>query len=131
MQYSSQEGVLNHQPGLSHTGHYVPAVVHAGVVYVSGTLPSHAQAAVDAPFAKQMTLLIRSVDDILNTYGSSAANVLSLTIYLTDLNDWDEADSMLADYFGNHFPARAVINVPAIRKGFRVQATLIAATEAC
>ncbi|EDF5515528.1 RidA family protein [Salmonella enterica] len=121
---------MNKEPGLNHTGHYVPAVVHDGVVYVSGTLPSNKQATEDEPFAKQMALLIGSIDGILKTYGSSAANVLSLTLYLTDLNDWDEADSILADYFGNHFPARTVINVPSIRKGFRVQSTLIATTKA-
>lgn len=106
-------------------GHYAPAVVHAGHVHLSGTLPLPA-APTDA-FAVQMTQLLANCDAVLRHAGSNRSQVLSLTLYLTDLDRWDEADAMLAAFFGAHRPARTVIGVAQIRKQFAVQASLVAA----
>lgn len=96
-------------------------------MYLSGTLPADALGSEEQPFELQMQSLIRNCDSILNAAGSNAGRVLSLTLYLTDLGNWQQADRMLARYFGEHRPARSMINVPAIRKAFAVQASLVAA----
>lgn len=114
-------------PGLAPAGHYASAMVHGGLVHVSGTLPAPDTLA--QPFEAQMRSLLAHCDAVLQQAGSDATHVLSLTVYLTDLGDWEQADALLADYFGAHRPARAMLNVQAIRKGFAVQATLVAATR--
>ncbi len=111
-------------------GHYVPAMIYAGLVYVSGTLPAVRETdAVTAgtPFKDQMHQLLRNCLDILTAAGSSEHKVISFTLYLLSLDDWDVANDLLAAFFGSHRPARAVICVPQIRKGYAAQATLVAA----
>jgi 2-iminobutanoate/2-iminopropanoate deaminase len=118
--------VIASSPELAPAGHYASAIVHGGLVYLSGTLPADSPGSEIQPFEQQMQSLIRNCDVILDAAGSNAACVLSLTLYLTDLGNWQLADAMLAHYFGRHRPARSVIAVPAIRKSFAVQASLIA-----
>lgn len=111
-------------------GHYAPAVVHGGLVHVSGTLPeSPGHEAANAPFEAQMNTLLKHCDDVLRAAGSSPEKVISLTLYLTNLETWDAANRALAQFFGAHRPARSVICVPEIRQGYAVQAMLIAAVQ--
>lgn len=109
-------------------GHYAPAVVHGGCVYVSGTLPdTPATATANSTFDEQMDSLLRSCDEVLRAAGSRRDKVISLTLYVTDIETWDAANLALTGFFGVHRPARSIICVPMIRKGYAVQATLIAA----
>ncbi|CDG83386.1 endoribonuclease L-PSP family protein [Janthinobacterium agaricidamnosum NBRC 102515 = DSM 9628] len=111
-------------------GHYAPAIIHDQLVYMSGTLPlglsTHAPTP-DSSFEAQLRQLLANCDAVLHAAGSATHKVISFTLYLTELGDWDAADQLLADFFGEHRPSRSVICVPRIRKGYAVQATLIAA----
>jgi enamine deaminase RidA (YjgF/YER057c/UK114 family) len=110
-------------------GHYVPAMRAGNLVHLSGTLPTGNAAAPvppDAPFSGQLRQLLANCTAILAAAGSSAGEVLSFTLYVTDLDNWECADRILADYFGAHRPARSVLCVAAIRKGYAAQASLIA-----
>jgi 2-iminobutanoate/2-iminopropanoate deaminase len=66
---------------------------------------------------------------ILRAAGSDLQNDTSLTVYVTNLDDWEEVDDAVADAFQTHPPSRTVLQVAAIRKGFRVQAALIARVD--
>lgn len=109
-------------------GHYAPAVIYDGCVHVSGTLPTVPLAPErDATFDEQMESLLQNCDEVLRAADSSRDKVVSLTLYVTDIQKWDAANIALARFFDEHRPARSVICVSAIRKGYAVQASLIAA----
>lgn len=109
-------------------GHYAPAVIHDDCVHVSGTLPTAPLTSErDVTFDDQMESLLQNCDEVLRAAGSSRDKVVSLTLYVTDIQKWDAANSALARFFDVHRPARSVICVSAIRKGYAVQASLIAA----
>lgn len=105
-------------------GHYAPAVVYNGCVHVSGTLPD---VAIHAAFDEQMTSLLQKCDEVLRAAGSARNKVISFTLYITNIENWDAADLALARFFDTHRLARTVLCVSAIRKSYAVQATLIAA----
>lgn len=115
-------------------GHYAQGVLHQGVLHVAGQLPVDPRApgrvGAHSAFAQQMQQLLANCDAVLEAGGSGRAGVLSLTLYLTDLNHWEEADHLCAAFFGAHRPARTVLGVAAIRKGYAVQASMVAALAA-
>nr|WP_208450380.1 RidA family protein [Burkholderia anthina] len=108
-------------------GHYAPAVIFDGCVHVSGTLPALPPGSGrHATFDEQMESLLQNCDEVLDAAGSGRDKVVSLTLYVADIDNWDPANRALARFFGAHRPARSIICVPAIRKGYAVQASLIA-----
>jgi len=74
-----------------------------------------------------MASLLRNCDDVLHAAGSSRDKVVSLTLYVTDIEKWEAANIALARFFDAHRSARSVLCVSAIRKGYAAQASLIAA----
>jgi 2-iminobutanoate/2-iminopropanoate deaminase len=110
-------------------GHYSQAIVHNGLVYVAGQLgidpkrPGHTPD--DIELQTEQTL--RNVASILVAAGSDLHYVLSLTIYVSDLSDWARVNNVVAQAFGDHKPARAVIPVKDLHYGYGIEIQCIAA----
>jgi 2-iminobutanoate/2-iminopropanoate deaminase len=110
-------------------GHYSQAIVHNGTIYLSGILPV---AITGAPFAartfiEQVDLVLAHADAILWKAGASPADIVKVSVYVTDIANWPIFDARYASFVGTHRPARAVIPVPALHHGFDIELDLIAA----
>jgi enamine deaminase RidA (YjgF/YER057c/UK114 family) len=83
-------------------GHYSPAVVHNGLVYVSGQLPRNAATgevetgAIEA----QTELALWNVEQILFAANSDLNHVLQMTIYVSEMELWDRVNEDLRARFG-------------------------------
>jgi reactive intermediate/imine deaminase len=110
-------------------GHYSPAVVHNGLVYVSGILPvtPTGENLTDAPLARQVEAVLYNLRAVLLAAGSAPDQVLQVRIYVTDVNDWSDINRLYAAFFGDHKPARAVVPVPALHYGLRLELEATAA----
>jgi len=110
-------------------GHYAQAVVHNGLVYVSGQLPVDptTRSKQTGPIREQAALALRNLAAILQAAGSSVNLVLKVTVYISDIRLWDEVNAVYADFFGSHRPARAVVPTRELHYGFQVEIDAIAA----
>ena len=59
--------------------------------------------------------------------GSDLSRALKLTIFLTDLNDFDEVNQAYAAYFAKDPPARCCVEVSALPKGVKIEVDAIIA----
>ena len=111
-------------------GHYTPAVVHNGLVYVSGILPVSAsgEKLTNAPLARQVEAVFYNLRAVLLAAGSAPDQVLQVRIYVTDINDWGDINRLYAAFFGDHKPARAVVPVPVLHYGLKLELEATAAT---
>jgi 2-iminobutanoate/2-iminopropanoate deaminase len=109
-------------------GHYTQAVVHNGLVYISGLLPIRptGEKLTDAPLSEQFEVVCQSLSAILAAADSAPDQVLQVRIYLTDVQDWPEINRLYADFFGPHKPARAIVPVPALHYGLKVELEAVA-----
>jgi 2-iminobutanoate/2-iminopropanoate deaminase len=109
-------------------GHYSQAVVHNGLVYVSGLLPIRptGEKLTEAPLSEQFEAICQSLTAILAAAGSAPNRVLQVRIYLTDVADWPELNRLYAAFFGPHKPARAIVPVPALHYGLRIELEAVA-----
>jgi enamine deaminase RidA (YjgF/YER057c/UK114 family) len=104
-------------------GHYAPATVGPeGTIWVSAQLPVGGDG-VDVP--SQARRALRNAVTIVEAAGGTVASVLKVTLYLVDIDDWAAVDAAFAEVFGEHRPARAVIQVAGLHHGFRVAADAV------
>jgi 2-iminobutanoate/2-iminopropanoate deaminase len=110
-------------------GHYAQAVVHDGLVYVSGQLPIDPDNPARPPgdIRAQTGQVLDNLAAILEAAGSDLSRLLQVTIYVTDLAFWDEVNAVYAARLGGHRPARAVIPIASLHRGFQVELQAIAA----
>jgi reactive intermediate/imine deaminase len=59
--------------------------------------------------------------------GGSLDQIVKLTIYLTDLDNFATVNSVMTDYFHEPYPARAALGVASLPKGADVEAEAILA----
>ena len=112
-------------------GHYSPAVVHNGLVYVSGQLPRNATtgAVETGSIEAQTELALRNVEQILQAAGSDLNHVLQFTIYVSDMELWDKVNETYASVLGEHKPARAIVPVKDLHFGTKIEIQAIAAVK--
>ena len=110
-------------------GHYSPAVMHNGVVYVSGQLPRVPGKPDFTPptIAAQTRQCLENAEAIFLAAGSRRDLVIKLTIYLSGIEHWQAVNAEVALFFGDHKPARSIIPVGAFRNGFLIEIDMIAA----
>ena len=112
-------------------GHYSSAVVHNGLIFVSGQLPRNALTGeVEAGAIELQTeLALRNVEDILVAANSDLDHVLQFTIYVSEMDDWDKVDEVYKRILGEHKPARAIVPVKNLHFGTKIEIQAIAAVK--
>ncbi|MBI6910338.1 RidA family protein [Pseudomonas palleroniana] len=104
-------------------GHYSQAVLHQGVLYVSGQLPVRANGehSADQPFEVQASIALDNLMAILSAAGRSASDLLKVTVYVVGVEHWAAFDRVYARYLGEHRPARAVVPVAGLHHGYLIE----------
>ncbi len=112
-------------------GHYSPAVVHGGLVFVSGQLAVHPETGeeVTASIEAQTEQCLRNVEAVLRAAGSDLSRVLKMTIYVSDESLWGAVNETYARVMGARKPARAIIPVNKFRGDFLIEVEAIAAVK--
>ena len=110
-------------------GTYSQAVRVGNTVYVSGQIPL--DPATGQLLSGDIEAEIRRVFDNLAAIavaaGGSLANVVKLTVFLTDLAHFGKVNAIMASCFSEPYPARAAVGVAALPRGARVEMECILA----
>ena len=91
-------------------GHYSQAIVNGGEVFVSGLLPitRTGEKLVDSSFEAQCQQVLDNLDAILSASGTDMAHLISVRVYIANIDNWPAFDKMYTQVVGAHKPARAV-----------------------
>jgi 2-iminobutanoate/2-iminopropanoate deaminase len=110
---------------------YSFATVHNGVVYVSciqGFIPGTLEFP-SADVADQARQVLANLKIVLEQAGSSLAQVLKITILMTDMSDFPTINEAINQAFPSDPPARSSIAVTELPKKAKVAIEAIAATS--
>jgi len=77
-------------------------------------------------FAAQVERVLANLDAILQAAGSCRERVVKVTVFLTDLSRFAELNEIYARFFGQHRPARAVVQVVALPRGAEIEIEAVA-----
>lgn len=110
-------------------GHYSQAIVHNGLVYVSGQLPvKKDRSSKEIGTIEEQTLLaLQNVEQILLAANSSKERVIRVTVYISDISLWGRVNEVYSHFFGNHKPARAIVPTKDLHYGYQIEIEAIAA----
>jgi 2-iminobutanoate/2-iminopropanoate deaminase len=111
-------------------GPYSQAIVSNGLVFCSGQVPLDPATGelVGGPIADQTRRCMQNLAAVLAAAGSSFANAVKLTVFLTDMDDFAELNEAYGEFFEGEPPARATFAVAALPKGARVEIECVAHT---
>ena len=106
------------------TGRMSRAVVHNNTVYLCGQ--THAEGNIK----EQTAAILAKIENLLNNYGSDKNHMLSVTIYLKDMKDFADMNSVWDAWVENgHEPARACVEAKLARECLLVEMTVTAAVK--
>lgn len=109
-------------------GHYSHAVRAGALVFVSGQLPVAADGArlADKDFQTQARQALANLAAALAAANSAVDRLIHVRVYVTDINDWPLFDKLYSEWIGAVRPARAVVPVPELHYGFRIEIEAVA-----
>jgi len=108
-------------------GPYSQAVKVNDVVYISGQIPldPHTMEMVDGDISAQATRAFENLKAIAEAAGGNLNRCVKVTIFLTDLNDFNAVNEVMKRYFDQPYPARACVQVSALPRGAAVEVDAI------
>lgn len=108
-------------------GAYSQAVRGNGFVFTAGQIPMDADGElVTGPVAAQTRQCLDNIQVILREAGCGMADVVKVTVYLDDLEDFDAMNAAYEGYFDDEPPARSAVEVGAIPKGAALEIEAVA-----
>jgi 2-iminobutanoate/2-iminopropanoate deaminase len=123
MQMTAEISVVHSEKMAPPGGCYSHAINAGGFVFVSGQLPvaGDGKKLTEAPFENQVQQSLNNVEQALIAGGSSVARLVQVRVYLTDIEDWPVFNQIYAGWVGAARPARAVVPVPSLHYGFKIE----------
>ncbi len=109
-------------------GPYSHAVDSRGTIYVSGQTPIDPATGglVRGDMAAQARQCFANLFAVLKAAGLDADAVEKVTVFLTDMNDFQTMNEVYRQQFSEPFPARTTIGVAALPLNARIEIELIA-----
>ena len=111
-------------------GPYSQAIASGRLVFVSGSLPFDPAGKIDYSKQDVSAQARRALDNIvleLKAANLTLDDVVSATVYVTDIDDFPAVNTVYASYFRPPYPARAFVQVAKLLRGAKVEITVIAA----
>ncbi len=106
-------------------GTYSQAVHITGgsTVYLSGQIPlvPETMEMIEGGIDAQINQVFKNLTAVCKESGGSLNNIAKLNVYLTDLNNFPIVNEIMAQYFDEPYPARAVVGINELPKGAQVE----------
>nr|WP_305882664.1 Rid family detoxifying hydrolase [Haloplanus ruber] len=112
-------------------GAYSQATTNGSLLFTAGQLPLTPDGDLldDESVATQTEQCLDNVLAILADEGADASDLLKVTIFLGDIDDFDEMNETYATYFEAAPPARSAVEVGSVPKGAALEIEAIADLE--
>jgi reactive intermediate/imine deaminase len=109
--------------------HYTDAVRFGDLLFISGVAPCDEKLNLvggDDVVAQARQVFV-NMAKVLETAGAGFADVLKVTVYLTDVNDRARINPVRQEFFGAARPASTLIGVAALaRPGMKIEVEAVA-----
>ncbi len=109
-------------------GAYSQAATDGSLLFTAGQIPLTPDGELldDEPIETQTEQALDNLVAILEAEGASSGDVLKVTVFLDDIDDFEAMNETYADYFDDEPPARSAVEVGALPKGVGVEIEAIA-----
>ena len=112
-------------------GPYSQAIQWGDVVFISGQvafIPGSGELN-NNTFEDEVNQVIDNLDAICKEAGGGLDNISKLSIFLTDLSNFDAVNNLMKERFSEPFPARSTIEVSRLPKDVNIEMDAILSIE--
>ena len=108
-------------------GPYSQGIVAGQFLFVSGQLPINPDKGqmVDGDISVRAEQVFDNISAIVRSAGGSMANVVKVTLFLTDMADFQQVNEVYSRHFQSPYPARSAVQVSALPLGSNIEAEAI------
>ena len=112
-------------------GPYSQGVTGNGFLFTAGqvALDPEKGELVPGGITEQTTRALENLRAVLAAAGTDFSQVVKTTVFLVDMTDFTDMNTVYARAFGDHRPARSTVAVAGLPRGARVEIELIAAVS--
>ncbi|MDX8381648.1 MAG: Rid family detoxifying hydrolase [Ghiorsea sp.] len=104
-------------------GAYSQAILCQGMLYTSGQIglnPATSEMVGD-DVASQAKQVVKNLTAVIHQAGGQLNQIVKVTIFLGDMNDFAVVNQIYADWLGEHKPARSTVAVAALPLAAKVE----------
>ena len=104
-------------------GTYSQAILCGQTVYLSGQIPLDpaTMQLCSSDISLQIEQVVKNLSLVCEAAGGSLANIVKLSVYLTDLSHFPLINEAMGRHFTQPYPARAAIGVASLPRGAQVE----------
>ncbi|MFC4249167.1 Rid family detoxifying hydrolase [Natribaculum luteum] len=112
-------------------GAYSQATTNGSLLFTAGQIPltPDGELLADEPIETQTEQALDNLVAILEAEGAAVDDVLKVTVFLTDIEEFEAMNETYANYFASEPPARSAVEVANLPKGVGVEIEAVAALE--
>ncbi|MEK7307525.1 MAG: Rid family detoxifying hydrolase [Nitrospirota bacterium] len=114
-------------------GPYSQAVIHNGLLYVSGQVPVDPETGliVRSTIEEETKTVLNNIKIIVEEAGASMESVLKVTCYLADMDDFARFNNVYREYFEKEPPARTALQAGKLPLDVQVEIDAVVALPRC
>lgn len=118
---------IDTKEALAAIGPYSQGIRAGNLVFTSGQLPINPETGeLVSDIRKATKQSLENVKAILSAAGASMSDIIKVTVFLRDMNDFAAMNEIYADYFPANPPARSAVQVARLPKDAVVEIEVIA-----
>lgn len=120
--------IINCETAPQAIGPYSQAIKSGGMLYISGQIPMDPETGevIDGGIKEQTKRSLDNLKEILEEAGYTLEDIVKTTVYLTNIDDFVEMNTVYAKYFHGTYPARVCVEVSRLPKDALIEIDLIA-----
>jgi 2-iminobutanoate/2-iminopropanoate deaminase len=128
MRMSQKRQVIATTEAPGAVGPYSQGIALDNLVFTAGQIPINpASGKVEAESIEDQTRqVLRNVDAVLRAAGSALHKVVKMTVFMTDLADFQAMNGVYAEFFPSEPPARSAFQVVALPLGVQIEMEAVA-----
>lgn len=109
-------------------GPYSQGVKSGNIIYTSGQLPIDPATGelLKGDIQKEARLALENVKAVIEEGNGKIEDIVKVTVFVTDINNFSLINEVYAEFFGDHKPARSLIEVSKLPKGGDLEIEAIA-----
>lgn len=112
-------------------GPYSQAIQVGNLIYTSGQIPIDPATGqlVEGGIKEQTRQSLNNIQAILQEAGLTMASVVKTTVFMADMADFADMNSVYAEFFTEPYPARSAVAVKTLPKNALVEIEVVAEKE--
>ena len=104
-------------------GAYSQAVKAGNLIFISGQIPldPSTMEVISPVFSDQVEQVIKNLDEIVKESGNSLNDIVKITVYLKNLENFQAVNQEMEKFFAKPYPARAAVEISKLPKDVEIE----------